>query len=217
FHPAMAGVAAVALDRLPVWLRLLRRGRLDPRRFALPAIPLGFHVVQPIAMATSLRPLAVALGGVGAAIAFIATVRALPSVPRAIDPERLKIVLVGCFLIGSVGQIAWWWTTRRHDNVALSRQLAEDVGNGCVLVGDWAPNLCLENRLRAIPVFRGLANDIDPVGRLHANAVLVVRTPFPMALWRELAPTVVVDSNRIATYRYHGYLLDLYRVPGSTR
>lgn len=217
FHPAMAGAAAIALDRMPAWLRMVRRGTLEPRWLALPAIPLGFHWVQPAAMASAFRPAAVAVGIAAGTALFAWASRWLPVAARRVHPERCRVVIAGLFLVGSVGQIAAWWATRRHDNVALSRRLARDVGPGGVVVGDWAPNLCLENDLRAIPSFRGLANDARPVERFRADAVLVARTPVPMAFWRELAPTVVRDANRIATYPYHGYLLDLYRVPGGRR
>jgi hypothetical protein len=47
--------------------------------------------------------------------------------------------------------------------------------------------------------------------------VLTGRTPYPKRMWAALAPGLVTDENRVSTLMYHGYTIDLYRVPDAMK
>ncbi len=218
-HPAMAGLAAITLHRLPAWLRLWRRNP-GSRPIAWGALfVLGFHAVQPILRLAG--PLAKYPVEIGGCVGFlVATVVCLGLANRRMRHHAFKqapIWGMGLFLIGSIGQIGWWWTHRTYQTRTIGRQLAALLPPGATLLGDFAPNLCIENKIRAIPVFRGLANDSDPVGRFRAEAVLVAQTPVPAAFWREIAPGVVVEENCVAKLTFHRWRLHVYRVPEALR
>ena len=66
-------------------------------------------------------------------------------------------------------------------------------------------------------MFKGLANDQDPVHTLQMDYVLTGRTPYPKRMWGKLAPGLVTDENRVSTLIYHGYTIDLYRVPDAMK
>jgi len=97
----------------------------------------------------------------------------------------------------------------------VARELASIVGPGEVLAGDWAPNLCLENRVRAVPVLPKLANWRHPVETLDARYVLVTQTPRPIRYWKAVAPQVIQPENLVCIIRLHDYRIALYRVPAS--
>ena len=218
-HPAMAGLAAITAHRLPSWIRLWRKQRRARFPILATGFLLGFHSIQPALQTVSaLRPWSAWLGGAAGAALATAFAAILPRLEfRPGMRDAIPAAALGLFVLGSVGQLGWWWTHRTYETRQLSRELASFLPPGSRLAGDWAPNLCIENKIRAMPVFRGLANDRDPIGRFRPDAVLVGQTPFPIALWKELAPAVVVEENRLTTLRFHGLRLNLYRVPKELR
>jgi Dolichyl-phosphate-mannose-protein mannosyltransferase len=211
FYPPLAGLAAIVLERLPALLRLARRSVRARRALALTALPLGFHALLPAVWAVgALRPWATFVCLAPAILAVALAWRALGGTGARRD---LRPWVLGLFLAISYAQVGAWWGTRSYQTRQMSRHLASVVGPGQVLVGDWGPNLCLENRVRAVPVFRGLANDRDPIRNLRADFILVTQTPYPISVWQGLAPTVARPENLVETLVFHGYRINLYRVP----
>lgn len=214
FYPALAGVAAVTLCRLPALLRLGRRSARARRALAAVAFPLGFHLIQPVCIVLApIRPFQVAIGAACGALAYGVALRGLPRLRPALAPAAAMAL----FLAVSLGQVGVWWATRRHQTRDASAILARILKPGQRLVGDWTPELCLENRLRAIPVFVGLANDDDPVRNLRADYLLVTQTPYPIALWNGFAPQVVRPENHVETLHVGGYAIKVYRVPDAVK
>ena len=215
-HPAMAGLAAVFLHRLPSWGRLCRRSLRARFLLGAVAVATGFHLSMPLLRVVGTRfPVEW-----GAAVGFAAAIGVVVATGAPQWPQSWRSAPawgLGLFLIGSVGQMGWWWTHRTYQTRELGRQLASLLPPGATLLGDFAPNLCLENRLRAIPVFRGLANDRNPVGRFRPDAVLVAQTPVPAGFWREIAQGVVVEENCIARLTFHRWRLHVYQVPEALR
>ena len=86
---------------------------------------------------------------------------------------------------------------------------------GSVVIGEFAPALCLSTRLVSAPVQPGLSNDAQPVERLHAVAVVVTRAPFWRAWWTARYPGLVQPSHQRATFTLSGprrYVEDVYQV-----
>jgi hypothetical protein len=131
-------------------------------------------------------------------------------------PGPLGAVVLGLFLVVSLGQWTFWFVTRGYRTRDVARELAQIVNRpGDVLAGDWAPNLCLDNRVRAVPVLPGLANWRQPLETLGATYVLVAQTPYPIRWWKRQAPGVVAPQNLVRRFPFHDYTLHLYRVPAA--
>lgn len=76
-------------------------------------------------------------------------------------PRWRRIVALAA-LLASITNAAWrhsrWLSTRGHAVHATSLMLGERIAP-TVFTGQWAPELCLENRHRAVPVWPGFVND----------------------------------------------------------
>ncbi len=124
----------------------------------------------------------------------------------------VRIAALVLFLCVSLGQWGYWAATRGYCTRDVSRELSRIVPPGVTIAGDWAPGLCLNNRVRAVPVLPDLANGQDPLTTLHPGFVLVTQTPYPVRYWQRVAPSVVRPENITARFRVHDYQLILYRV-----
>ena len=124
----------------------------------------------------------------------------------------VRVSALALFLCVSLGQWGYWAATRGYRTRDVSRALAEIVPPGVTLAGDWAPGMCLDNRVRALPVLPDLANGQNPLRELHPGFVLVAQTPYPVRYWKQAAPLVVRPENVAARFRVHDYRLILYRV-----
>ena len=125
---------------------------------------------------------------------------------------RVRVAALALFACVSLGQWGYWAVTRGYCTREVSRELAQIVPPGVTLAGDWAPGLCLNNRVRAVPVLPDLANGRDPLTTLKPGFVLVAQTPYPVRYWKRVAPSVVRPENVAARFRVHDYRLILYRV-----
>ena len=143
------------------------------------------------------------------------SLRQLPLVWRkqAATVRRVRVLALALFACVSLGQWGYWGVTRGYRTRDVSRELAQIVSPGVTLAGDWAPGLCLNNPVRAVPVLPDLANGRDPMRTLHPGFVLVAQTPYPVRYWQGAAPSVVRPENIAARFRVHDYRLILYRVP----
>jgi hypothetical protein len=217
-YPPLAGLAALALWRLvPVW-RWARKNQGSWRAaplLILPASLLAYHLSLPSLNAWT--GLGAHEARISQALALLAALGlmygALLRARRLPRPASLATGALALFLLVSYGQWAHWFVTRDYRTKTVARELAALVRPDEVLAGDWAPNLCLDNRVRAVPVLPGLANWQHPVETLGADYVLVTQTPYPVRFWRRQAPQVVVPENLVREIRVHDYRLHLYRVP----
>lgn len=143
------------------------------------------------------------------------SLRRLPLVwgKRLLTVRVIRIAALALFLCVSLGQWGDWAATRGYRTRDVSRELAEIVPPGVTVAGDWAPGLCLNNRVRAVPVLPDLANGQDPLTTLRPGFVLVAQTPYPVRYWQRAAPSVVRPENVAAWFRVHDYTLILYRIP----
>ncbi len=128
----------------------------------------------------------------------------------------VQIMAVAIFLLVSAGWYGAAWTERAYVQRDGSRELARRLPPGSVVIGDFAPALCLNTPFSATTVQPGLANDNHPVEHLHATHVVVVRNAaYWQNWWRARYPNVVQPSHRIATYDFgdsRHYVVDVYAV-----
>ena len=126
-----------------------------------------------------------------------------------------QLVIVGVFLVTSGLWYGTAWVNRSNARGDASRALAQLLPPGSVVVGEFAPALCLDTKLRSAPVQPGLSNDDRPVEHLNAAAVVVTRKPYWETWWQSRYPQIVQPSHRIATFTLGGsrqYVIDVYRV-----
>ena len=206
FWPALCGHAAVMLWRLP----LLKR---KPLAVAVPVGLLAFHVVQPIFFALHRSGWAV---GVGLFVGVVAGVGAWLLAPR-LRARSLRVALVGLYVLSSASQIGYYFVTKGYRTQEISRELTRiaqaDGKPSAMILGDWAPNFVVDTKLHSAPVFQKLANDDDPVGKLHADYILTSRDKVHAAQWRKLAPLAYRSENLVAVFPLYQYTLELYRIP----
>ena len=133
--------------------------------------------------------------------------------------ELKRHIQVAAGLLSLLTSLAWYgaaWAERSYAGRDAGRELARTLAPGSVLIGDFAPALCLGTRFAATTVQPGLANDERPVERLGATQVVVVRNAKSWQdWWRARYPNVVQPSHRVATFDLGGvrhYVVDVYAV-----
>lgn len=218
FYPALAAVAARMVWRVRGLLRLAPSHAGARRIVAMTTIVIAYHLLTLVGVALGWLPRTTfgrlsspfaSFFPLGVAVLIAALV--LKGIGPTTRLTRLP-VLISLAMV-SLGHLSYATATRDYQTTLLAQYLELTLGSDAILVADWAPNLCLENKLRAIPVFDGLANDHDPVRTLHADYVLVGQTPYPKKLWRKWCPTLQQPVNFISMLNLHGYKIALYRVP----
>ena len=141
-----------------------------------------------------------------AALAGLGVSRLRPGAPAAAGV--LFLVTSGLWSVQA-------WTQRTDARADAARRLSRMVAPGRVIVGEFAPALCLDTRIVGVPVQPGLSNDDHPVERLHADDVAVTRAPVWEHWWQSRYPQLVQPTHRIATLALGGsrhYLVDIYAV-----
>jgi 4-amino-4-deoxy-L-arabinose transferase-like glycosyltransferase len=210
FLPALAGLAAITLNRLPALWRLWRtRPRTRTIGLGIPLFFLSSHLLAP-----TLAPLFGAGGSEWVAAALALGILALlVARGKFRTMPHTQNVLVGLALLLNTGFLGHWaatHTTRLRD---ASRAIGKLLPPQAVVIGEAAP-LCLENRLRGVPVFYpGLANDRDPLHELRPDYLLITRVPARLKYWNRVAPKVILPTNEVARYVVGTEPLVLYRIP----
>ena len=109
------------------------------------------------------------------------------------------------------------WSGRTHTRQEASGELVRLLPPGSIVIGEFAPTLCLDTPFAAAPVQPGLSNDAHPVERLHATAVVVTQTAFWQGWWAARYPGIIQPTHKIATFTLGGsqhYVEDVYSVNG---
>lgn len=212
FLPALVALAAVTLPRLPALWRLWRT-RSYARAWGL-GVPVFFFCYQ-----LGVIPLGAVVGSVAAewvilplalGFAFL-VVRRQPTLPS--PHASLGKWLLALALLLNVGSSVSGLLTRSYTLRDTSRELGRELAPGTVVIGE-AASLCLENRLRAIPIFYpGLANDLDPLHQFKPGYLLIARSPSRLHYWVPMAPTLIQPEYEVRTFALGGVILHLYPVP----
>lgn len=212
FLPALAALAAATLARLPALWRLWR---IRPRRRLVGlGIPLFFlldHLIAPVLTpafgAGMAEWLATALS-----LALVAFITVRWPWQGSLAPQAAP-ALLGLALALNLGFFTHWAATVTFSLRDTSRALGKQLPPGTVIIGEAAP-LCLENRLRGIPVFYpGLANDKNPLQTFQPDYLMVTRVPARLRYWNKNAPQVLTSANERASFPLGVERLVLYKVP----
>lgn len=212
FYVPMAALAAVTLWRLPLLWRKLRTTRLGALgAFAL-LLGLFYHAGMPLYWVSPLKDFVIQAALV---VGTLLSIGALACLRRARVPRArpLATLVLAAFCLISYSQTLWYFTHLRYETAGIAAQLATLTEPGSVILGDWAPNVCLNGDRRAIPVLKGLANDRKPVQRFNADYILVGDMRFQQRYWQSNAPEVYQYSHWVKTFTLYDYKMSLYRVP----
>jgi 4-amino-4-deoxy-L-arabinose transferase-like glycosyltransferase len=213
-YPALAGVAALAMHRLPDIVRRLASDRPAARglRGAVVAF-VAYHAAQSL----------VHRGGVIGPWPTSLALNALPLVAGCAaawwrpDAARLWPALSAAIPILWMAANGWWLTdwlrtmrfSQHEASTALGRMLAPDS----VLIGDVAPGLCLDNTLRAVNVIPGLCNGERPVERQSGRPrfIAILDGRWKERYWLEHYPLLVGEDRRILLRRVLRWDIGVYR------
>jgi 4-amino-4-deoxy-L-arabinose transferase-like glycosyltransferase len=213
FHVSAAVVGGVLLSRFTDVVKAIREIVWLQRAMFVLVFLFGYHVLLPLFNVPELKKYSELLAVLTAMSVTVIAFRFRSGLSKQLTPA----IITAVFLVTSLGQYTAWFLTRRHETLQASQWLTAQVGPNAIVAGDWAPNLGFGSKLRLPPVFKGLANDDDPIQALNVDFVLTGRTPYPKRMWAKLAPGLLTDENRVSTLMYHGYTIDLYRVPDAMK
>ncbi|MBN1356103.1 glycosyltransferase family 39 protein [bacterium] len=94
---------------------------------------------------------------------------------------RLKpvhlLLAVSFFMALHAGRLTLWQIERTYSVLEASRYIGRMVPEDSVIAGQWAPELCLENRCTAVPMWKDFVNYRDPFHRLGITHVLSWQYP----------------------------------------
>lgn len=128
----------------------------------------------------------------------------------------LQLACVGGFLLTSAGWYGATWAERSFAQRDAGRELVRTLPPGSVVIGDFAPVICLNTPFAATTVQPGLANDDHPVESLQATHVMVVRNAKHWQdWWRGHYPESIRPAHRVAAFNFGGwrdYVVDVYAV-----
>jgi hypothetical protein len=102
-----------------------------------------------------------------------------------------------------------WKLNPEYAATEISADLQRRVGNG-VLAGQWAPELCLENKVRTVPVWRGFVNHEDPFGKYGITHVLQWEYALGGEKFAEWYPEAFRNFKPVTKYRIKDSDLVLY-------
>jgi hypothetical protein len=117
---------------------------------------------------------------------------------------------VAVFLLSDVRNYVSWMAKPQYHALEISRDLEAVAPNG-VLTGQWAPELCLENNLRTVPVWRGFVNSDDPFRKYGITHVLQWNYELGGEQFGEWYPSEFKNFRFVKQYRIKNSELILYK------
>jgi hypothetical protein len=129
----------------------------------------------------------------------------------------LQIAVIALFLLTSAAWYGVSWVERSYSQRDASHALVHLLPPHSIVIGDFAPRLCLDTPFAATTVQPGLANDDHPVESLGATHIVVVRnTGYWQDWWHTRYPNLLQPNRRVASFEFGGsrqYMVDMYSVP----
>lgn len=185
-------------ERLLVWLGIL-----------LPAVQFVFVLLDRWA-AWGIIPDQLGVSHWSILIYLILTIVVPTILLKSKNPLKLVLVIfVTCFLVTDMKDYVQWKINRQYAALHISRDLENRVGAGTV-TGQWAPELCLENHVKNIPVWHGFVNDRDPFARFGITHVLQWEYELGGEQFSEWYPKEFSKFHEVARYRIKNSDLVLY-------
>ena len=115
------------------------------------------------------------------------------------------------FLISDIRNYVSWMARPEYAAVEISEDLQQRVGAG-VITGQWAPELCLQNKIRVVPVWQGFVNATEPFEKYGITHILQWQYPLGGEKFGEWYPEEFRRFEPIAHYRIKDSDLVLYEM-----
>lgn len=210
-YPALAGIAAITVWRLPeAWAALGKPGLAPRAARGILAGFLAFHAILSL----------VHYGGAAAALLYgvpVAIGVAAAAWPVRARPIRRVWAAAVVLVVWAVVNCAWLADWGRHIDYSqrdMSVWLGQHLPTGSAVIGDVAPGICMDNRFRAIHVQPGLANYVDPLERFRGapRYVAILDGRWKERYWLDKYPDVVAPNRRIHLARILRWEVGIYAV-----
>ena len=146
------------------------------------------------------------------AFIFLALTAITPFLLIKKKPIRIFVsVFFVAFLLGDMRSYMQWVLNPQYNAVEISQDLQKRIGTG-VLTGQWAPELCLENHLRAVPVWYGFVNSDRPFEKYGITHLLLWRYPLgdETKKFKQWYPQDFQKYKPVAEYKIKDSALVLY-------
>jgi 4-amino-4-deoxy-L-arabinose transferase-like glycosyltransferase len=138
------------------------------------------------------------------ALAALAAVGLTEWTVVAADSARLWFAALGIWAVINMGWYGDWLAHLTYRQRDADRWLAQHLPANSVLLGAWAPGLCLNNRLQAWNIMKDLCNDDHPVeraGDAPAYILILDNGNWNEAWWTQHYPELVAADRRIHAFK----------------
>lgn len=131
------------------------------------------------------------------------------------SPARTKWIawaFLAAFVLCDLRSYAGWMIRPEYSAEMISADLESRLPEHAVISGQWAPELVLNNRLKAVPVWKGFVNSDDPFRRYGVTHLLLWRYPLgdEYLKFNEWYPEEMKRFHKITTYTIKNSALELY-------
>jgi 4-amino-4-deoxy-L-arabinose transferase-like glycosyltransferase len=92
------------------------------------------------------------------------------------NPKWVVVAFLIAFAAGDLRSYLRWVMDPPYQAVEIAKDLQRRVGTG-VVAGQWAPEVCLENKVRVVPVWHGFVNSDHPIQKYGITHLLLWRYP----------------------------------------
>jgi 4-amino-4-deoxy-L-arabinose transferase-like glycosyltransferase len=214
-YPAMAGLAAISLLKLPSLVKALSQAdsRTKLVRTGLVWL-LAYHAIESVIHRDLLvsRPFTSVVLYATPTIVAVVLFRGSP----ILRWDQAWKPLLTCWAVINLAWLAHWGFTLDNTQYAACRWLAGNLPSGSVLIGDPAPGICLDNDLLTAPVIQNLCNTQKPLelfaGRPRYVAV-VMDSPIKERFWNRQYPGVISSDLKVKTLHTLHWDIEVYLVP----
>lgn len=131
----------------------------------------------------------------------------------AANTKWIRAAFIAGFLLCDLRNYTGWMARPEYSALNIAADLKTRLGEHAVISGQWAPELVLENKLKAVPVWKGFVNANDPFRRYGITHLLLWRYPLGDELLKftEWYPEDMKRFHKIAGYRIKNSALELYQ------
>ncbi|PWT87665.1 MAG: hypothetical protein C5B54_11935 [Acidobacteria bacterium] len=203
--PPLGCLAGLALIRTRELSEAIRRRPVVWIGLAIPALQILF-VLADRALQWNLVPVQLGIQTLDAVLFLLLTISAFFLFRK---PVSVFFAFFLVFLAGDMWNFVNWQIHPEYQAVTISSDLQKRIGNG-VVAGQWAPELCLENRVRAVPVWYGFVNSKSPFQRYGISHLLVWRYALGGEKFEEWYPEDFKNFEPVTRYTIKDSELILY-------
>lgn len=172
----LAGVGLIRFEQLAQSFQTQRSTRLLLwAGMLVPAAQFSFLVLDDV-FHWQIVPAEVRSGNFDAIVFLFLTAAGMVILASKVEMKWMVFAVVLAFLLGDLRSFTTWTIHPSYQAEDVAADLQQRVGSG-VIAGQWAPEMCLENRVRVVPVWHGFVNSEDPIRKYGITHLLLWRYP----------------------------------------